>query len=149
MESDESRLRIREWAWSWLALTAALAIHVADEATHDFLSVYNPNATAIRSHLPWLPIPTFTFRTWLTLLAGAVVVLALLSILAFRGVFGLRLFAYFYAVVMILNGVAHSVSSLYTRRLMPGVLSSPLLIVCGAVLLSTTRRISSLKRRSL
>ena len=149
MEDAESRLPIREWAWSWLALTAALAIHVADEAAHDFLAVYNPNAAAIRSHLPWLPIPTFTFRTWLTLLAAAVVVLALLSILAFRAVFGLRLFAYFYAVVMILNGVAHSVSSLYTHRLMPGVLSSPLLIVCGAVLLSTTRGISSLKRQPL
>ena len=128
----------QQLGWSWLALTAALAIHVADEAAHDFLSVYNPNAAAIRSHVPWLPIPTFTFKAWLILLCAAVVVLAVLSILAFRAVMGARFFAYFYAVVMILNGLAHSVSSIYLHRLMPGVLSSPLLIVCGVVLLYTT-----------
>ena len=35
-------LRGRRWAVAWPALTAAFALHVADEATHDFLAWYNP-----------------------------------------------------------------------------------------------------------
>ncbi len=142
MTSEEARMRMREWGWSWLALTAALAIHVADEAVHDFLSVYNPNAAAIRTRLPWLPIPTFTFRSWLIALGIAVVILAALSTFAFRARLGFRFFAYFYAAVMILNGLGHSVGSIVLHRLMPGVLSLPLLIVCAAVLLYTTRRVA-------
>lgn len=49
------------WGWSWLALCAALAVHVADEALTDFLSVYNPIARAIRERVPFLPLPVFTF----------------------------------------------------------------------------------------
>jgi hypothetical protein len=51
---------------AWLALCIAFAIHVADEALTDFLSVYNPAVRAIRARFPFLPLPTFTFRVWLT-----------------------------------------------------------------------------------
>lgn len=33
---------------AWLASVIALALHVADEATHDFLGWYNPRALRIR-----------------------------------------------------------------------------------------------------
>ena len=49
----------RLFGFAWLAFALALAVHVLDEATHDFLSVYNPSAQAIRSRLPFLPLPTF------------------------------------------------------------------------------------------
>jgi len=55
----------------WLAFGYTLALHVLDEASHDFLSVYNPNAMAIRRFLPFLPVPVFTFRQWIgSLLCG-------------------------------------------------------------------------------
>src|SRR5256885_3873849 len=50
---------------AWLALCGGLAIHVADEALTDFLSVYNPAVRAIRARFPFLPLPTFTFPVWL------------------------------------------------------------------------------------
>ena len=42
--------------WAWVALTLALAVHVADEALTDFLSVYNPTVEAIRARYPWVPL---------------------------------------------------------------------------------------------
>jgi len=53
--------------WAWVALTLALAVHVADEALTDFLSVYNPTVEAIRAQYPWVPLPTFTLNVYTTL----------------------------------------------------------------------------------
>ena len=36
---------------AWIAFALAVALHVSDEANHDFLATYNPNARAIRRHL--------------------------------------------------------------------------------------------------
>src|SRR5260370_35177748 len=68
---------------AWVTLCAALAIHVADEASTGFLSVYNPAVRAIRERVPFLPLPTFTFRIWLGGLVVAVIGLASLSPFAF------------------------------------------------------------------
>lgn len=48
---------------AWIAFAFAVALHVADEARHDFLATYNPNALAIRRrlHIPFPPV--FTLRT--------------------------------------------------------------------------------------
>jgi hypothetical protein len=55
----------RGWGTTWVALSLALALHVWDEAAHDFLAVYNPTVLSIRERLPFLPLPTFTFGEWL------------------------------------------------------------------------------------
>jgi hypothetical protein len=55
----------------WLAVNAAFALHVLDEATSDFLAWYNPRALAIRRALGGFPFPpTFTFRPWLLITLG-------------------------------------------------------------------------------
>lgn len=120
---------------AWVLLTLALAIHVADEASNDFLSVYNPTAQAIRQQIPWLPIPTFIFPVWLGGLILAVIVLLALSPLAFRGASAMRILALPYGVIMLLNGLGHIGSSIYMGRFMPGVYSSPLLLAASVFLL--------------
>jgi len=45
-----------------VGLCVAFGLHVVDEALTDFLSVYNPIVRAVRARLPFLPLPTFTFR---------------------------------------------------------------------------------------
>ena len=118
-----------------MLLALALALHVADETTNDFLSVYNPTVEAVRRQIPWLPLPTFTFPVWLGGLILAVTVLLALSPLASRGSRALRLFSLPYGVMMLLNGLGHIGSSIYMGRFMPGVYSSPLLLAASVYLL--------------
>jgi hypothetical protein len=122
---------------AWIALCLALALHVIDEASTDFLSVYNPTVLALRAKLGFWPMPAFEFREWLTGLIVAVLVLLALSPLIFRGVHWMRPIFYIFAVIMLFNGLGHTagtilghtVSSVRFPRPMPGFYSSPLLLV--------------------
>lgn len=125
---------------AWLALTLALAVHVADEAATGFLSLYNPTVRGIRERFPWLPLPTFTFKVWLVGLGAAVLLLVLLTRLAFANSPYLRPLAYVFAILMLGNGVLHLAGSIYLRRLAPGVRSAPLLLGAASYLLVSLRR---------
>ena len=132
---------------AWIALCLALALHVADEAANDFLSVYNPTVQAIRQDLPWFPLPVFGFREWLAGLIVGILLLLALSPLVARGSRGLRIFAYALAVLMILNGVCHTLGTIFGQtvnsvrfpRPMPGFYSSPFLIAASIFLLIRLR----------
>src|SRR5713226_5585562 len=75
---------------AWVAICLALAIHVTDEASTGFLSVYNPTVLALRAKLGFWPMPTFEFREWLTGLIVADVVLVALAPYAIRNVRWIR-----------------------------------------------------------
>jgi len=122
----------------WLFFGYTLALHVLDEAGHDFLSVYNPNAAAIRHALPLLPVPIFTFQTWdASLLCGLTLWLALAP-LAFRGPKWMRRLAIpMAALAGIGNALGHLGSSIYYGRFMPGVYSAPLILLSGIILLKS------------
>jgi hypothetical protein len=122
----------RRFAFAWVAMAVALALHVIDEAATDFLSVYNPAVQTIRSRLPFLPLPTFTFGVWLAGLILAVLLLLALSPIAFRGKRWLLWASLPLAVIMFGNGLLHIAGSFYLGRLMPGVYSAPLLLVVAA-----------------
>jgi len=128
----------RQLGAAWLALTAAVAVHVTDEALTDFLSVYNPSVRAVRARLP---LPTFTFGVWLAGLIAAIVLLFALAPLAFRGRRPAVWLAYPYVVLMFANGCGHLGGSLYFARWMPGVSSAPLLLVASVLLLLAARRV--------
>ena len=121
---------------AWVALCGALAIHVADEALTDFLSVYNPAVRAIRTRFPFLPLPTFTFPVWLGGLITVTIVLFALSPAAFRGEPVMRPAAYVFGVVMAGNGLLHLVGSVYMRKAMPGVYSAPIILAAAVYLLA-------------
>lgn len=123
---------VGHFGWAWLAATIALALHVADEATHDFLDWYNPRALRIRRFFGGLPFPpTFTFWPWLIGLMAAVLILAAMVPSAFAGERRLRSVAYFLSVVHIANGLLHLGAAGTARRAVPGVLSAPLLLLTG------------------
>ena len=131
MNLSGSRQRFGIW---WLAFGYTVALHVLDEAGHDFLSVYIPNALALRRWLPFLPL--FTFRSWVgSLLCGLTIWLAL-SPLAFRGFPWQRRLAIPVAILVgIGNALGHILASLYLWRFMPGVCSAPLILLSGIILL--------------
>jgi hypothetical protein len=121
---------------AWLLLCLALAVHVLDEALTDFLSVYNPTVRAIRQKVPFLPLPTFSFRVWLAGLILATTLLLCLTPFAWREVGWMTPLSYAFAVLMLGNGLVHILGSFYLRRLMPGVYSAPLLLAGSIYLLA-------------
>ncbi len=126
---------------AWLLLCAALALHVTDEALTGFLDIYNPTVQTIRARLPFLPLPTFTFRIWLTGLIVAVVLLSALSVPAFHGRKWIVPLAYVFGFFMLLNGCGHVAGSFYLGRLMPGVYTAPLLLGASIHLIVRARRV--------
>jgi hypothetical protein len=136
---NSRRRRVRRHWWAWIGLCATLAIHVVDEALTDFLAVYNPAVLTIREQYPSLPLPTFTFETWLALLIFAVVALVAASFFVWRGRWAMRPISHVFAIVMLLNGLLHIAWSIYAWKLMPGVYSSPLLLVASVALIVYTR----------
>jgi hypothetical protein len=124
--------------------SAGLPAPVADEALTGFLPVYNATALALRAERPWYPMPVFEFRSWLTGLIVVNLALLLLTLFAFRNARGLRPLAYVFAVIMLLNGVGHTLATVFGRgpvpsiaipRPAPGFYSSPFLLVAAVYLL--------------
>ena len=128
---------------AWLTLCLAFVLHVVDEAATGFLSVYNPTVIAVRERFPWFPMPTFQYGKWLAGLIIANLVLLALAPLAFRGARWLRPIAYAFAVIMLLNGVGHTLGTIFGRtvasihfaRPMPGFYSSPALLAASFYML--------------
>lgn len=119
-------------ARAWLALTAALALHVIDEASNDFLSTfYNPMVLRMRERFGWFPMPTFEFRSWLVGLTLAVLILLLLTPAVSRGGRGAALAGYVFAAIMLLNGIAHIAFSVIEGRMVAGVWTAPILIAAS------------------
>ena len=125
---------------AWFLFALSVALHVLDEANHNFLAVYNPNARMIRERFH-IPIPIFTFQTWILSLGIGITLLLLLTPSAFRGARWLRWIAVPLAIVVgIFNAFGHIGSSFYYHRFMPGVYSSPILLATAIFLLIAARR---------
>jgi hypothetical protein len=125
---------------AWMVLALVLALHVADEAVHDFLAFYHPVAREIRAQLPWLPVPDFSFTLWLTGLIALTLILLALSHFAFAAGRVMRACAYVFAAIMAANGGLHFAGSLHFNQLLPGTLTAPLLVAASAWLYVATRR---------
>jgi amino acid transporter len=129
--------------WAWILLCLALALHVIDEASTGFLSVYNPSVLALRKKHPWLPIPVFTFGVWLAGLLAATVLLLCLSVFVLHGARWMRPLGFIFAVIMLANGLGHIVGTIFGRtvesirfpRPMPGFYSSPFVLLASVYLL--------------
>jgi hypothetical protein len=127
---------------AWLLLCLAFCAHVADEALTGFLNVYNPTVIAIRERLSWFPMPTFAYREWLIGLILANLILLALTPFAYRNSRALRPLAYFFAGVMLLNGIGHTIFTVLGRtvasaqfaRPAPGFYSSPFLLITSIYL---------------
>ena len=131
-----------DFGLAWMLLCLAFCAHVADEALTGFLDVYNPTVTAMHAALSWFPMPTFEYREWLIGLIVANVILLTLTPLAYRNARWLRPLAYFYAGVMLLNGMGHTIFTVLGRtvpsvrfsRPAPGFYSSPFLLITSVYL---------------
>ncbi len=131
--------RDERFGTAWVLFALALALHVIDEAANDFLSVYTPNAQLIRERFG-IPVPIFTFESFVASLGAAVLLLLCLSPFAYRGAGWLRVIARPLAVIVgIFNACLHVGSSIWFHRFMPGVYSSPVMLAAGLWLLAAVR----------
>ena len=145
---EEPALSASGFGSAWFALCVAFALHILDEASTGFLAVYNPTVTILRSRWSWFPMPTFEFREWLVALVLACALLFCLTPVAARGMRGLRPLAWFYALLMFINGLGHTlftilghtVASVRFPRPAPGFYSSPFLFVASVWLMVRLRR---------
>jgi hypothetical protein len=114
---------------SWLLLIFSLILHVIDEALNNFLDFFNPMVLKIKEHISFIPLPTFTFKIWISGLSIGIVLLLLMTPFIYnRNRFfipGAKIFS----ILMILNGLAHIIGSIYYDRILPGLFSSPILII--------------------
>jgi hypothetical protein len=96
----------------------------------------------IRARFPLIPIPTFTFGLWISLLVLGIVLLFMFAPLAFRAFRPLVLAAFPLAIMVgVFNAALHIGSSIYMRRWMPGVYSAPVLLIAASLLLSAGWRL--------
>jgi hypothetical protein len=127
----------RNFARPWLVLSVAFALHIVDEATTGFLSVYNPTVTILRQRWGWFPMPAFQFREWLIGLIVAVALCFALTPFAARGARWLRPLAWIVAVTQFSNALGHTIGTILGHtvatvtfpRPAPGFYSSPLLFI--------------------
>lgn len=116
---------------TWLFLCLALAVHVAEEASTGFLSVYNQAAAAIRGLFPFMPVPTLSVTLWLTVMIATVAFLTALAPFAYRRLQFMRAATVGLSLVLLANVTGHIGGSFLARAPMPGVYSTPLLAIAG------------------
>ncbi len=140
-DPDSSDAMLRNMlGYAWLALTFSLALHVIDEADHDFVAVYRPIVALAHNYTPFLPVPDFPFAGWLVGLALIVFALLSLSPLAFCGGRWIRGASYVLAALMAINALEHCLGTLHSNRPEPGTWSALLLMVAAAWLFVAARR---------
>lgn len=124
---------------SWIPLCSSVVLHVMDEATRNFLAVYNQSAMTLRERVPWLRLPVFTFRLWIKCLAIAIALRFSLPLFLLRGARWVRPIVGVLSVLMIASGLnhavgtilGHTVASVHFARPMPGFYSAPTLIAAS------------------
>jgi hypothetical protein len=116
---------------SWLFLVLCLLMHVIDEALNNFLDLYNPIVLKIKQSVPFLPLPTFTFRIWIAGLSFLIIILFFLTPLVYnRNKLAISLIQIF-SILMIFNGLGHIFGSIYYSKMIAGMVSSPFLIIAS------------------
>ena len=116
---------------AWVAMVSSLAFHVVDEALNDFLSFFNPLVENMRVRLEFFPMPTFEFKYWISGLICVVAIGYLAIPLVRRGAQGIKIVMVVAGALMVLNSLGHMAASIYMGRVVPGTLSSPLLLVAS------------------
>ncbi len=116
---------------AWVLFISALALHVFDEAMTDFLPFYNQTVLSLKERFGFFPVPTFTFQSWLTGLITLIVIGYLATIKVAQGGRVIRTVTVVLGFLMIANALGHLLGSLYFGRMLPGLLSSPILLAAS------------------
>lgn len=121
-------------------MVAAVGVHVIDEAVTGFLPFYNGLVLQLRERWAWFPAPTYTFSGWITGLTLGVAGAFALTPLVARGGPVMRAACGVFAALMLANGLAHTLGSVYFGSILPGFWSSPFVVASSAWMLMRVGR---------
>jgi ABC-type antimicrobial peptide transport system permease subunit len=116
---------------AWLILVSMIGLHVFDEAMTGFVPFFNQFITDLREPFGYFPAPTFSFGPWLSGLTIGIILLYGLTPLVARGGKVIRVFTIVLGVLMALNGLGHLLGSIFLGKVLPGMWSSPFLLLAA------------------
>jgi len=116
---------------AWIIFVSALALHVLDEVMTDFLPFYNQTIASLKEQYGFFPAPTFTFQSWISGLITLIVIGYIATIKVAQGGKFIRVITIVLGILMIANALGHILGSLYYERMLPGLRSSPILLVAS------------------
>jgi hypothetical protein len=119
---------------AWVIMVTMLALHFIDEAFNDFLSFYNPLVGHMQESAGFTVMPTFKFWYWIVGLIIAITVGYLATPLVAKRARGVKTITMAVGVLMILNCLGHLGASVSRGELVPGTLSTPLLLLASLYL---------------
>jgi len=133
---------------AWFFCAVAFALHIWDEAAHDFVDYYNATALALYGHFSWFPRIDVGFHTWLVIFVLTNLALFGLTPWAFRDVLWLRPLAYAVVFLSLADGTGHvlvtirgqTVPSVRLEGVSPGFYTSPLVLFSATYLLLSLRK---------
>jgi Protein of unknown function with HXXEE motif len=123
------------WAMAWLTLSSVLGLHVVEEAVDGSFALYNDMVDWLGVIFPFIELPAFRYNVWVVNLSGTVLVLVALTGLVALRQGPMRLASYALALFAVANAALHILMSLSAERLLPGTLSSPLVLAAALFLL--------------
>ncbi len=125
---------LQRWTIAWFVLCVVLALHIAEEAASGDYRAYGQSLDLLRQFFPQLPIPQFSFTVWLVDIAGAIIVLFLLTGLVHNNLQIMRAASYALAVFTTANAMLHILLSLASDQVLAGTLTSPPLLAASLFL---------------
>ena len=127
--------RFDRWTWAWLTLSLVLALHVAEEVMNGTLAFYRGLSDFVMDYMPFVKLPPFRYEVWLVDLIGASLLLIAMTWLVHRRRGPMRLASYVVATFAAANGMMHILMSMAAQQLLPGVVTSPLILAAALFLL--------------
>jgi hypothetical protein len=148
MTRTRGTLSARNFGLAWFFFSVVFALHIWDEAVHDFTGYYNSTVLTIYGHFSWFPRIDLGYRTWLTTHVLANLFLFSLTPFAFRNARWLRPLAYAATCFGLAIGIGHvlvtirgyTVPSVVFEGVSPGFYTSPLLLMSTAYLFWSLRK---------
>jgi hypothetical protein len=139
MKEAEPDQKDKCWGRAWIMLTIAFALHAVDEAVSGFPYLYNSTTAALRERIGFLPLPVFTMSSFVAAMVIMLLFLFLATPFAYKQVKPMDKYSLVYAVIMFLNGTWHIIGSIVFGKWLPGVYSSPLLLIFAVLLFRSAR----------
>jgi hypothetical protein len=130
----------RSLGMPWLVLCLALAIHVAEEIGSGFLASYELALESMRRLVPYVESPHISLTIWLAASIGLVLLLALLTPLAYRGARGMRTLMLWVIGLALANVLGYVGGSVLAGWPIPGVYSTAALAAACAYAIVADRR---------